>query len=30
MGLSADGLVMWLLLVSWFVQDFEEIATIEG
>jgi hypothetical protein len=30
MGLPADGLVLWLLPVSWFVHDLEEIATIEG
>jgi hypothetical protein len=30
MRLPADGLVMWLLPVSWLIHDFEEIATIEG
>ena len=29
MGLPADGLVLWLLPVSWLVHDLEEIATIE-
>lgn len=30
MGLPADGLVLWLLPVSWLVHDLEEIAPIEG
>lgn len=30
MGLPVDGLVLWLLPVSWLVHDLEEIASIEG